>query len=476
MRFKALFSAVMLPALAGALALTSCNDEMSGIGETVFDQNVKVYVDSSVMRLDSRIIDAGVIDARSNYNLLGSISVPEYGSLSASYVSRLLSASKLTIPDSITPERIDSMRLTLQVPRANIVGDSLAPQQIKVWKLIRQLPADITSAYNPDGNYDAANPLGVTNFTLSGLALSDSAFRKLKAIPVNIRLPREFAVETVRAYRENPSIFQWPDRLAEKFPGIYVGPTFGQGCIAAVATANFFTYWHHTVERTVVENDVSVKKKVQVKDSVSLFSTAPEVLASNNLTYEPAASLKARIDAGEKIITTPLGWQVAFKFPARAILDAYNSTQNELSVINNLAMTIPAAEVKNDYGIGIAPDLLMIRTSEIEDFFANSKVPDSKSSFASSYSSVTKTYRFSGLRQYLLELLDKDGKVSEEEFDRLCDFTLIPVSFTKEETQQNGETVSYITGCNPYLQRPTMTVLDMEKAMIIFTYTHQYVQ
>lgn len=465
------------PALLALSMLASCEDDVSPIGSGLFDQQVAVYVDSSAYNLLGHTVEAQNVDARSSSFMLGHISVPEYGQLSASFVSRILSAGEMQIPDSITTEMVDSMRLVIEMPRSMVTGDSLAPQQLTVYRLTKELPTDITSDFSPEGYYNPANPMGRANYTLSAIAYSDSAFRAYKNIPVSVKLPQAYARETFDAYREDPSIFEWPDRLSAKFPGIYVRPTFGRGCVAAISAAKFYTYWHYTIQRTVVEDEVTKKVNVLMKDSVCLFSTAPEVLASNNISYTPSEAIKARVAAGEEIVTTPLGYRVRFTFPGRKLIEDYRNSNKELSIINNLALSIPAEKIDNDFDIDPAPNMLMIQTDKIADFFAEGKVPDNLIAFSSAYDTEKQRYYFSQLRNYIVDLNQQYTALSEEEFDKLCDFTLIPVALTYETvTNSDNTTTKYVTGCTPYLAKPTMVKLDTGKSMIVFTYTHQNIQ
>lgn len=476
MNISKLLTAVSIPAAFSMAALSACSDDVNPIGGGIADSQVSIYVDSSYYNLKAHVVDAMNIDSRSTFNILGHIRVPEYGELSASYVARLMSAGEMNIPDSITVNMVDSMRVVFEVPRPSVVGDTLAPQQLTVYRLNRQLPDNITSDFNPEGYYNPQEPVGSTNYTLSGISMSDSAFRALKVLPISVSLPRQWAVDIFNAYRTDPSVFQWPSSLSKVFPGIYVKPTFGRGCITAVQAARFYTYWHHTVTRTELVDDKTVKRDVLIKDSVCLLSTAPEVLASNNIHYTPSESIKEAIARGECIITTPLGYRVSFTFPLSQLLDRYMAAYDELAIINSLSMLIPAKSIDNDYGIGTAPNLLLIPTSEINDFFANAKVPDNQTSFYSTYNEEYGGYMFNQMRHYIVQMMEKYAGATQEEKDKMCDFTLIPVNLTTETVSNaDGSTTTYVTGCTPYLTKPTMTRIEADKALIIFTFTHQYI-
>ena len=49
----------------------------------------------------------------------------------------------------------------------------------------------------------------------------------------------------------------------------------------------------------------------------------------------------------------------------------------------------------------------------------------------------------------------------------------MPVSITKETVENYSGTTTYVTRCQPYLEKPTMTILDTDKSVICFTYAVQ---
>lgn len=55
------------------------------------------------------------------------------------------------MPDSA---QVDSMKLVLSVPRGQLTGDSLAPQQLRAFQLSKSLPLDINNTFDPTGYYD----------------------------------------------------------------------------------------------------------------------------------------------------------------------------------------------------------------------------------------------------------------------------------------------------------------------------------
>lgn len=472
---KSILSYLTVALATVSLFLSACQDDLSEIGNSISNSEVVINVDSLTYNLNASSVATPALESRSSYSLLGSIRVPEYGELECSYLTQFLPAESLNLPDTITSTDIDSVKMIFSIPKDYVTGDTLAPQQLKVYSLNRQLPSSIPSNFNPEGYYDTT-PIAVKSYTLSGYSFNDSTFTSKSNIEVKTLLPLELGQKVVEAYSEKPEIFVWPQEFAKYWPGIYVAPSFGKGCVAPVQNTSIYAYFPQTKVTTVKDSEgTSQVVYTQVADSVCLFTTAPEVFSSVNISYSPSENIVNMVNAGKSIITTPGGYVVSFKFPAKEILSNYWKEEYELGVINNLNFSIPASTVSNSYGLGMAPSLLMVKTSELDDFFAEGKLPDNKTSFASKYSSEDNAYTFSSMRQYIVDLR---AKGEENITDDDIEFTLIPVTLTTEDytDSSSGSSVTAVTSVTPYILMPTMADLDTENAIIVFTYSNQILE
>lgn len=471
MKIKSIYTAAVA-LLIPAISFCACEDSVNPIGGSLASGEVTIVADTLEMKLTASSIYEETFDSRTQSKLLGRINVPEYGSLDCSFVSQLMPATALNIPDSITVNDIDSMRMVLTVPRGSLTGDSLAPQQLKVFRLTKQLSQDINSSFDPAGYYDPSNPLGTKSYTLSALSMNDSLFQLQESIRIPVMMPKSLAVEVFNKYKSNPEIFQWPQTFAEYFPGVYVEQNFGNGCVGVISALRVYTYWHYTKQVYQLKDDDSGEYHYVptiARDSVCLFSSQPEVISANKVTYKVSDYLKGLADSGKSIITTPGGYYVKFMFPTRDILNKYDADLHRMSVVSSLSFEIPAEAVENDYDLPAAPHLLMIKSSELDTFFSENKVPDGKTSFYAPYNSTSKSYTFSGLRDYILEYIT-NGK---EVVDADCEFVLIPVVVSTEDVAGYTSTTTYVTGCSPYIGRPTVTELDTDHATICFSFSRQ---
>lgn len=474
----------ILPAMAmmfaAAVAFTACQDEVSDIGGSLAKGEITIVVDSVITDIHGESHWVENFDSRTTTKLLGNLTVPEYGYLKCNFVSQVMSATKMNIPDSIKYEDVDSMRMILTVPRGELTGDSLAPQQLRVYRLEKQLPSDINSRFDPSGYYDNSRDsiYGEKSYTLSNIAESDTMFNRSKYvyIPIQIR-NRKFISELYHKYRANDPIFQWPAKLVEWLPGFYVEQNFGNGCVAGISGLHVFMYWHRMARQAFTnESDEIEYRQVELRDSVCLLASAPEVLSSNNINFTPSQQLKDMASAGKAIITSPGGYHTSFWFPTKRLVERYNESAAELAVVSALSLDIPAKSIENEYGIEVAPTLLMLPVEERESFFRENKIPDNVTSFTASYNSETQSYRFSGLRSFMLEELQKymDKPETAQDFE----FCLVPVTVDTEDFSYGYgyPTTTYVTRVSPYISRPSMTELDTEKAKIVFTFSTQEIK
>lgn len=458
-----------------ALLASSCQDDISSQGSSLITGEVSITVDSIPTLIPARSVNYNAYDSRSTTKLLGRINVPEYGALSCSFLSQLYPSPELGINDTVPEAYIDSMKLITFVPRGSLTGDSLAPQQLKVYRLNRQLNADITNNANPADYYNPSDPdalIGSKTYTLSALNMNDSAFIKNRYVKISMDLPREMALECVRKYRTDPEIFQWPATFAQQFPGIYMEQSFGNGCIGNISSIGVFLYYRVDSKENQKNEETGETETVTVakRDSVCVFASAPEVISSNVINLQLSDKIKNLANEGKSIVTTPGGYYTEIEFPAKAIIDKYNQSSPIMTIISNLGMEIPAANIENDFGIGTAPYLLMVKKSEREDFFANNRIPDGVTSFYAPYNSERKSYSFNSLRQYLINLINSNKEITADDVE----FSLVPVDITTENVEQyNGSYVTYVLRCANYIAKPTMTILDTDNTIINFTYSKQ---
>lgn len=458
------------------MMIAACNDDVSTIGSSLTQGEINIVIDS--IGLDTPIIPerASVIDSRSTTCLVGRFDVEDYGKLECNFVARMMCSSAIAYPDSLSIERIDSMKLLLRAPRDEVFGDSLAPQQIAVYKLTRQLPDDITNEFDPTGYYDPQTPLATRSYVLSALGMNNDYYLKAtnRTIPLTPKNDVQWARDIIRQYQDDPSMFAWPSSFSQYFPGLYVEQTFGRGCLINVSSADFNIYYHTLAEESYENEDgETLKRQIHKTDSISPFALAPEVLSSNNIKYTPSAKIQNMVAAGDPIIVSPAGYVCRMTFPTKKLVARYFENDKSLGVISDLTFRLPAEAIENDFGITPPPYLLMVKADEYEDFFSDGKLPDSKTSFYATYNAASGGYTFSSMREFIRPIVDKTEAEALAEED--TEFVLVPVQIDSETYTNNstGQTYSILVRCVPYIAKPSMARLLTDEAEIVFTFSYQ---
>lgn len=457
MKLKVLTAAIAL----GALAFTACQ-ESSTIGSSLMTTSVDINIDS-VFTVTGHSEEIGPMRPKTSTQLIGNITVPGYGTLSTSNVMQFLPATALDTAN-FTSANVDSMAVKFRYLAGAFIGDSIVPMQLSLFQLNKQLPAGITSDFDPTGYYDT-KPLGTLVYNTSTMDDSEEAAASYHELVV--MMPQEMGPEMYRTFEEHPEYFSDGKVFAENvFPGIYAQTTYGRGRMVTIAET-VMTIWLTKYEESTDDDGNAKTDTTHVEHQY--FMVTPEVESNNNVTFTIDPALEAMKEAGDALIVSPGVYKTEIRFPAPEIIAAFKKADNAMSIVNYLTMNIPGDSIANDFQIGPAPYLLMVLKKDREAFFAENKLPDNLTSFYTSY--YDGSYIFSNLRSYIIDLMSRD-EITEEDYT----FELIPV---KVNFEQSGQDTYYSTSTQvetsvlPYVEGPTMARLRLDDTKIKFTYTLQ---
>ena len=455
----------VIATLAVLLVASACDE--NNVGSSVAGSESTIVIDSSFVVVSSSYVN-DKIPCKTVTQLLGSIQADDYGVLKSDFVSEFMPASMIGT-EGVTVADIDSVCLYMRIPIGSYTGDSIVPMKVNVYALKKNLPYPITSDFDPTdykGELWASKAYSMTTLERdSALYWSyDENYNQKYYQAIIMRLPDKFGKDLFTMYMENPGIFSVPSEFAKEVPGIYATTSYGNGRVMRITSTSVNLYYSkHT--KTAEGNDTIIPYVG------SYLGVTPEVTRSNNITYTPSAKLKAMVDAGETIIAAPAGYAAKVTFPAQDIIKKFHAHSDEsMTVLNTVTMKIPAVEIANRQGIKPPKNLLLIKASEVDEFFADNKVPDNVYSFYSSYDSTTQSYNFTDLRGYLKAILN--GEITEG-FD---DFLIIPVDMETESTSDYysyyyGSSSTSVTKVVPQVSLPSMVKLDIANAKIYVTYS-----
>lgn len=464
----------LLLVVAVVVSFGSCTDDV--IGTSISDIHSAIIEDTSFV-INGMSVRSPHLRSRSSIQLIGKISADGYGTLSSDVVAQLMPTTKIdTVGVNGGAQWVDSCFWVMRVATTDVIGDKTAPMRMSVYRLTKQLPNPIYTDFDPSGYYDGDEPMGEVTYSASDMSLkteysstdgSSVSYYEIK-VPVPVKYAREFFDE----YKSNPSTFNTPSAFAQYFPGIYIKNSYGEGHVMNFYDIEFVSYYRKYEKFSDGTDSIYTGQKQ------SYMAVTPEVVYNNNINLDAAPSVLSMIDNGEAIVMGPAGYEVQATFPIQDIIDRFRSnSQDALSVVNSLTLEIPVSEVPNKYGIAPPQYLLMVKENYRDTFFDKDSLTNNKDAFYAEYNDQENVYVFTGLRSYLLDIINKKGGVASAGD---MNFVIMPIDVTK----YSNTTSSYyyyassvlnevITKIAPAVSRPCMAKLNLKKAKIKLTYSKQ---
>lgn len=443
-----------------AIILCAC-DETSPVGGSLAEDQLAIRVDSNFV-IEGRSVALDAVRSCTTDQLLGTIDIPEYGTLASSVVTQFLCSTELDT-ENFTSENVDSLVLVMQFNPGSFMGDSIAPMGLKVFPLTRELPSPIFSNFDPEGYYDPSTLLGSAVYNTS--TLESDSLKALSVRSIRVKLPQQLGRKLFKAYEDNPANYANPETFAKNvFPGIYIDNSFGSGRMTLVQKTTMRMYM-----RKIYTDDEGKLDTIDAQHDY--FMVTPEILSNNNFAYSIAPDLRARVDRGEKLLVAPCGYEVEVKLPTREIVKRFKENANALSVVNSLSLNIPTDSIENTLGVGAPPYALLVRKDKRDEFFANNSLTDNITSFYATYSSTTQSYNFGSMRAYITRMINQEEEITDDD----CTFLIIPVTvnFEQSSTGSYGTSTMVESTIVPYVMSPAMVALKLDEAKIKFTYSLQ---
>jgi len=454
------------------LGLYSCTDETIGVSIT---DSVSSIIEDSSFVITGHSVRNDRVQMRTSTKMLGTLQADGYGELSAEAVTSWMPAVGIDTTGT-SAAMIDSCRLKLRMPYRNgYTGDSLAPMRLNVYRLHQALPSPIYSDFDPTGYYDSDDLLATESYSptsgwtevntsyVTGSAQHDTV--RVLSIPMPVELGREL----FDAFKADPTLFASPKRFVDFFPGIYISNSYGSGHVVNIKATELDVYYRQHGTKSD-GTDTIYSGKCQ-----SYLASTPEVVSNNIIRFDIDDAITSMVNQGEALIVAPAGYEVQVRFPIQDIIDRYMANiGNNQSVINQLSLTLPVSVPETEYNIQPPSHLLMVKTSKKDSFINGDSLTNNKDSFYAVYDAKTKTYNFTGLRNYVLNIINNQGGIATEDD---INFTITPVDVTNYTYQQSYYTgvTTVVTKISPMVSRPAIARLLLDKAKIKITYSKQIV-
>ncbi len=467
---KILFALLLIVAVVG---FNSCTDDV--IGTSISDIHSAIIDDNSFV-ITGMPVRSSHLRSRSSIELIGKVSAEGYGTLESDVVAQFMPTTTIdTVGVHGGAQWVDSCFLVMRVGSGDVIGDKLAPMRMDVYKLNKQLPNPIYTDFDPTGYYDEDDVMGSVVYSANDLSLKTeytSAGTTVNYYEVKVPVPVSYARDLFNEFKSNPSIFKTPTDFSSYLPGIYIKNSYGEGHVMNFYDIEFVSYYRK-YEKLDATTDTIYPAMKQ-----SYMAVTPEVVYNNNISLDPDPGVKLMIEAGDAIVMGPAGYEVHVDFPIQEIIDRFNAGSDEaLTVINGLTLKIPVSEIENKYDIAPPQYLLMVKEGYRDKFFELDSLTNNKDAFYAEYDASGHVYTFTGLRSYILDIINNKGGIASESDMK---FVIMPIDVTKYNNTTSSSYYYYssassevITKIAPAVSRPCIARLNLLDATITLTYSRQ---
>ena len=449
--YKLLFIAIVT-------AFVSCNDTLDKVGFSIQPENDRVSVGTDTLKLTSRTIQVDSIFSRTKYPILGEYIDPIFGTIRSEYVGEFYYPENLTFKDGA---EIDSVRLT--VSYSSIIGDSLAPMELAVYKVIKELPKnkDYTN-FDPRSNSDMSAPLGKQLFTGKNNTYHTETYytgqstQTVKVYDIYTHLPKSIGEAFLAEYKKaGHGALKNTDTFRAFFPGLYFTTNFGNSTILNVNLTSLNVHYKY------LDPNGSSQKKDTIRTAEWRLNITPEVTQINYVNNNND-QLLAPNDKGT-FIKSPAGVNTEITFPISKIYD--NLSSRALNQARFEIYALPEANQDNKVKL-IPPDhLLLVNKDSLKGFFENRKLPDNITSYLATFNSSTYSYNFGNIAA-MINYYKKQKKAA---FD--LTYYLIPIDVTFATDQYGRQTNTATAVYNQMKPSAVMLEKKPEKLKLDIVYS-----
>jgi hypothetical protein len=399
-------------------------------------------IDTMTFYAKSRSILANdSILANTNSVYLGKYTDPETGTVfSSDFIAQFNCVEDYGFPECVLGD--SAYKIELKLFYNSYFGDSLNTMKCEVYELDKTLEEGVPyyTNINPEEFYNTqSEPIAEKTYCAIDNAIADSIKDGDDYTPsITIELPRELGHRFIKKYYETDEngVHTGKEYFAnsESFisnilKGLYVKSTQGDGTVIYVSMARINLYFQHYIKDSNGEDSLAT--------AIATFSSTKEVLQVNKFNNE---NLQTLIDDNScTYLKTPAGIFTEVELPIVEITEGTDT-------LNLTKITFTRYNQKNDYQYkySVPSGLLMVRKSDMYNFFLKNKSYDKITSFYTTFNSTYNQYVFNNISRlinYCYAEYEKNVAADPDWVTKNPDWNkvvLIPVTTT---TDSNGNIV-----------------------------------
>lgn len=418
------------------LVFFGCDDNTGGLGMGMLPGSDGITIESKPFNVITEDATSGAVFAKTDIGYVGRFTDNEYGFgyYEGSFLTELNCMDDLTFPKAYDPvtnrDSLNNMisndidesfalaRLVLGY--YSFFGDSLSPMQVSVYEIDKQnLEKNHYTDINPD-DYTTKNIL-LGRKSFSAIDLADSLRHKENYMhSVSIPISDELGKRIIKENWDNPGTFKDSDTFKEFFKGLYITSDIGDGTVLYIQ--------HVSLEVVFYSYQLDSKGDIQKKynpetgehdgaDSTFLaarsFASTMEIIQANQIQISDEVNEKVQED-GYTYLKSPAGIYTRAILPIGEIMDKEKGIDLDRDTINSVKLVFNAYhhETTNEYSMSPPSSVLLIKESEMKEFFEKNKIPNNTTSYYSYF--LNNQYEFPNIMRLITSMAKEMEKDKEE--------------------------------------------------------------
>lgn len=389
-----------------AFALAACDESTGSLGISADFDQVSNTTSNFELRTRSILMDKGIIANNSNC-YLGRVTDPETGCvIEADFAAQFQTFENYGFPEKeqMVDER-DPQNVKTGVPVCDscdvrlyfdsYYGDADNPMKLQAFLLssdpdklmsedsVYHTDVDLTQFLDKDAKPIASRMFAVNDYELGEEDRTGSSYNK----NVHLVMPPSFGQRIMDKFYSDAENFKDNYHFTHNvLPGMYFRCSDGNGTMIKVYVGTLNVYF---------------KYKDPANDSIftamSRFAATPEVIQSTR--FQNSGKMNDLVNVMDyTYLKTPAGIATEMTLP----IDEIFGGEHAMDSVSKASITLTRLNKDQDnFQLGTPSELLMVRKGDMEDFFREKKVSNSRTNYTTAFSATYNTYTFSNISRLL---------------------------------------------------------------------------
>lgn len=420
--------------ICAILLMIGCDDNTGTLGMDMLPGSDALVTKTKIYEVTTRSVAVDSVYARTSTGYVGKFTDPAFGYYEASFLTELNCTQNFSFPelykyDEATKTGSGTMAGDSIVSTALVIyystwfGDSLNACRMSAYELNKKLDKNRYTNINPEEYYDKYDEdalIGRKAYSAFDTSVPDSIRYATDGYGQNTYYPnvtfimdKEFGNEILRLNREHPEYFKDSETFVDNvFKGVYIKSDLGDGTILYIDRVDLrmMICQHYTDSLGVKYTQVDGKDSLAY-NYFTVFSSTKEVIQANQFLNSDVIAERVAEDE-HTYIKSPAGIFTEATMPYDQIF-----SELEGDTLNAVKMTFTSYSQSSDYKFSMnAPtDVLLIRKSELKEFFENNELPDNITTYTATHNAIgTNQYTFSNISRLVTTCINEKLAAKEK--------------------------------------------------------------